>query len=213
MGHVTSRSVRRKPEERRQEILEAALRLADTVGLDRLTTRDIAADLQIAPGLVHHYFGTMEELVAAAFAHFATAQQNRLSGAVDPLPPLPALCAYVAWHLGAGRANARVWMSAWTTAPRRPELAAEVDRQMIAGLDYLRALLSRGDAAGVFTVPNPELSAYRILVVMDGLLVQIHMRPRTRYGDIDSLAWDTVEREVGLPGGVLRGRVQDSPGR
>ncbi|WP_033293027.1 TetR/AcrR family transcriptional regulator [Amycolatopsis jejuensis] len=200
---------RRKPEERRQEIVAAALRLADPVGLDRITSRDVAAELDVAPGLVHHYFATMDELIAAAFAEFTAAEHTRLRRTVDPLPPLPALCAYVAYHLAGDQTSARIWMGAWAAAPRRPKLAVEVDNRMIAGLQYLRELLERGHAAEAFTVPDPELSAYRILVLLDGLLVQAYMRPGKRYGDVDSLAWDTVEREVSLPAGTLRGRAAD----
>ncbi|WP_263455643.1 hypothetical protein [Streptomyces sp. LS1784] len=75
---------------------------------------------------------------------------------------------------------------------------------MIAGLDVLADLLRRGHDAGVFFVPDPAASALRILVLVDGVLVQVSMRSETTYGDVHALVRDTVEREVGLPHGSLR---------
>ncbi|MFI9630605.1 TetR/AcrR family transcriptional regulator [Streptomyces sp. NPDC052042] len=195
---------RRSPEERRREIIDAALTLADTLGLDRITSRDVANKLGVTSGLIHHYFPTVDDLVVAAFTQTASAQNDQDEDACRNLPPTDALRALLQRSLSMGSANARVWMSAWVAAPRRPELAREVDRQMIAGLETLTDLLRRGHDADVFRVPDPAASALRILVLVDGVLVQVSMRSETTYGDVHALVWDTVEREVGLPGGSLR---------
>ena len=208
---MVSRGSRRPPEERRQQIIDAAVELADTVGLDRLTSRDVAAELGIAPGLVHHYFGSMDGLVVAAFHQVVSAERDEVAQAIAALPPLPALCYYIARELDGAQLTARVWMSAWVAAPRRPELAIEIDRQMLEGLDMLTALLQRGVDSGVFRVADPRASAFRILVLIDGILVQVSMRAEKTYGDVDSLIWETVEREVGLPEGTLRSMPSESP--
>jgi hypothetical protein len=41
-------------------------------------------------------------------------------------------------------------------APRRPELAREVDSQMLAALGILTDLLDRGHAQGTFHAPDPR---------------------------------------------------------
>ena len=208
---VVSRGSRRPPEQRRQQIIDAAVVLADTVGLDRLTSRDVAGELGIAPGLVHHYFASMDDLVVAAFRQVVTAERDEIERTITALPPLPALCSYIARSLENSHLVARVWMSAWVAAPRRPELAIEIDRHMLEGLDQLTALLRRGVDAGVFRLTDPRVSAFRILVLIDGILVQVSMRAEKTYGDVDSLIWETVEREVGLPEGTLRTSPAVSP--
>ena len=61
-------SARRKPpEERRTEIVQAASVLALTEGLESLTLRRVADALGVVPGLVNHYFRSVEDLVAEAF--------------------------------------------------------------------------------------------------------------------------------------------------
>ncbi|MEU9290548.1 TetR/AcrR family transcriptional regulator [Streptomyces sp. NPDC048275] len=201
---MLKKGTRRSPEERRQEIIDAALSLADTVGLDRITSRDVANVLGVTSGLIHHYFPTVDDLVVAAFAQAAAAHTGLNRQALHELPPAEALTALVGRALAMGREAARVWMSAWVAAPRRPELAVEVDRRMLDGLDVLAEILRRGQADGAFQLADPVVSALRILVLVDGVLVQMSMRADTPYGDVHTLVWDTVEREVGMPDGSLR---------
>jgi len=68
---VRTRRNRQKPEKRRREILDAALQVAGDLGLDGITSRDVASVLGVAPGLVHRYFGAVDGVVAHAFAHCA----------------------------------------------------------------------------------------------------------------------------------------------
>ncbi|MEU9290537.1 TetR/AcrR family transcriptional regulator [Streptomyces sp. NPDC048275] len=192
-------------------MIDAALDQADAVGLDRLTSRDIGASVGVASGLVHHYFSSMDELIMEAFAQFATVEHDELRSLTRSLPALPALCALVARQLNAPTRHARIWMSAWVAAPRRPELAEEVDRQMVVGLDLLTDLLARGADEGVFELSDPRASAFRILVLLDGVLVQISMRAEKSYGDVTKIVWETVEREVGLTAGTLSGHGGPAP--
>jgi len=208
---VAAKGRRLSPQERRQQMIDAALDQADTVGLDRLTSRDVGAAVGVASGLVHHYFSSMDELIMEAFAQVANAEHDDMRSIVASLPTLPALCALVVRQLNIPTRHARIWMSAWVAAPRRPELAEEVDRQMVVGLDLLTGLLARGVDEGVFELTDPRASAFRILVLLDGVLVQISMRAQKSYGDVTKLVWESVEREVGLAAGTLSGHGGPAP--
>ncbi|MEU0412988.1 TetR/AcrR family transcriptional regulator [Streptomyces griseorubiginosus] len=200
---MAARSERRRPEERRQEMIDTALVLADTLSLDRLTSRDVAEAMGVTSGLVHHYFPTVDDLIVAAFRQFAEGQLAEERRLTEGLSPLEALRAFVAHELDITAAMARLWMGAWAAAARRPALAAVVDEQMLAGLKLVTSLLEDGTAAGVFHTENPQASAFRLLVLVDGVLVQKSMRAEATYGDVPSLVWRTAEREVGLPPGTL----------
>ena len=203
---MAARRERRRPEERRQEIIDTALTLADTLGLDRLTSRDVAQAMGVTSPLVHHYFPTVDELIVAVFQQHAENQLAAEHRVIEGLPPTEALRALVGHQLDTTGEAARLWMSAWVAAPRRPALAAVVDQQMLAGLKLLTMLLEDGMAAGVFHLQDSRASAFRLLVLIDGVLVQKSMRAEATYGDVPSLVWDTVEREVGLPPGSLNSR-------
>ncbi len=55
------------PAERRDAIVSAALAVALRKGLGATTVRDVAAEMGTSSGLIHHYFDSMDEVLAAAF--------------------------------------------------------------------------------------------------------------------------------------------------
>ncbi|MFJ6939796.1 TetR/AcrR family transcriptional regulator [Streptomyces sp. NPDC101132] len=75
---VPRKRVRKSPEARRAEIVEAATAVALAEGLECVTLRRIADELTVRPGLISHYFPSAEELVAEAFGTAATAELDRL---------------------------------------------------------------------------------------------------------------------------------------
>lgn len=56
---------RLKPEERREEILNAAVRVAERDGFINMTRDNIAIAAGVSMGLVNHHFGTMVQLKRA----------------------------------------------------------------------------------------------------------------------------------------------------
>lgn len=54
-------------DERREEILQAAMRVALSEGFTGMTVRRIAAEAKVAAGQVHHHFASAGELKAQAF--------------------------------------------------------------------------------------------------------------------------------------------------
>ena len=71
MGEAAGRPARtrtvKQPDERRQEILDAAMGLFTADGFDAVSMRDIARAAGITPGLVYHYFDSKQRLFAEAF--------------------------------------------------------------------------------------------------------------------------------------------------
>ena len=54
-------------DERREEILQAAMRVALTEGFAAMTVRRIATEAGVATGQVHHHFASAGELKSLAF--------------------------------------------------------------------------------------------------------------------------------------------------
>ena len=54
-------------DERREEILQAAMRVALSEGLAAMTVRSIATEAGVATGQVHHHFASGGELKSLAF--------------------------------------------------------------------------------------------------------------------------------------------------
>jgi AcrR family transcriptional regulator len=75
MATQTARTGRR--EEATTALLDAAERLLITTGHAGLTTRRVAAEAGVNHGLVHYYFGSMEELLLQALERFSARLTER----------------------------------------------------------------------------------------------------------------------------------------
>lgn len=75
-------------EDRREQILEAAIRAFAQKGFSRATNKDIAREAGITPGLIYHYFENKEALLNAIVEHYSPLNALRsLPSDVVELPP------------------------------------------------------------------------------------------------------------------------------
>ena len=63
------------PEQRKEDILRVAIRLAESNGYDKITRKEIADAAKITEGLVSFYWGTMKQLRRSLMRH-AIANKN-----------------------------------------------------------------------------------------------------------------------------------------
>src|SRR5690349_23523802 len=64
-------------EDRREQIIQAALRVFARKGFMRATNKDIAAEAGITPGLIYHYFKSKEALLEAVIGSYSPIQVIR----------------------------------------------------------------------------------------------------------------------------------------
>jgi AcrR family transcriptional regulator len=57
----------RQAEARRNQLLDIALALFAARGVGNVSVKDIAAEAEVAPGLLYHYFRSKDELLSAVF--------------------------------------------------------------------------------------------------------------------------------------------------
>jgi AcrR family transcriptional regulator len=204
---MTQPAVRRRkpPEERRSEILTTASALASEEGLESLTLRRVADELGVYPGLVSHYFQTVDELVVAAFRHAVTTESAECFAAVADEPtPLNGMRRLLPSLIGHDRDGVSLlWLDAWSAFRHRPGLAGEVNRQMAADKQRLADLIGEGVAAGEFHTADPQAAASRIYAVIDGLAVLAAVGPESDYAAVHELVFANAERELGVAAGAL----------
>ena len=82
-------TVRMAPGARREAIIDATLAVMVRKGLAATTVRDVAEEMDVSPGLVHHYFDSMDDLLATTFERAAEEglAQTRAAMAVVDAPP------------------------------------------------------------------------------------------------------------------------------
>jgi AcrR family transcriptional regulator len=76
---------REQAEWRRERLLDAALEVFVTNGIDRATVKDIAQAAGVTPGLLYHYFDGKETLLATLLEErsFLSKLRRQLAGATD----------------------------------------------------------------------------------------------------------------------------------
>jgi AcrR family transcriptional regulator len=198
---------RMTPAARRAAIVEATIAVMRRKGIAATTVRDVAHEMGTSPGLVHHYFASMDELVATAFELAAgegfEVTKAAIGSATDPVERMrEAFSTYTRteqdWAF-------QLWLDAWAEAARRPVLQATTKQLNVAWQQMIVEVIADGVAAGVFTCPDPDGAAWRIMSLLDGLALQTVAHTSTV--DRDSVvAWSLAhaEHELGLPPGALR---------
>ena len=190
---------RLSPDERRQAIIDATLGVARRKGLGATTVRDVATEMGTSSGLVHHYFDTMDEVLAAGFEQAAGADLARSRAAVAGVSGAVArLDAFLTTYAPAQSDwTMQLWLDAWSEAARRPTLRAVSVRLNRAWQELVRSIIAEGVAEGVFRSDDVDASAWRLLSVLDGLALQVVAHDALITRD-DVLGWAraAAEREL-----------------
>lgn len=76
--------ITKAPEERRQEIIDTALKVFYEKGYEKTSISDIAREMHVAQGLCYRYFSSKEELFDTALDQYAQRQVDRISRILDP---------------------------------------------------------------------------------------------------------------------------------
>ena len=197
---------RMSPLERREAIVDAALAVARRKGLAATTVRDVASEMGTSSGLIHHYFDSMDEVLAGAFERVAGEDLDQTAVILDEAgDPLEVVRAFLASYAPVGEDWAfQLWLDAWAEAARRPMLREASSRLNLAWAGLLERAIRAGVADRTFTCPDPTAAAWRILSITDGLALQV-VAHRTIVDRADMLAWASTaaERELGLDPGAL----------
>ncbi|GGO94841.1 transcriptional regulator [Wenjunlia tyrosinilytica] len=162
-------------EERREELLRAAVEQIRLRGLGALRIADVASALGVSNALVLYHFETKERLVAAAFDYAAQADLAHLEKLRTRKGSATArLWAAIKWYAPTGPAKGWVlWIEGWAASLREPtlrEVAQDLDARWKAAITEL---VAEGTAAREFTCPDPEAAAWRLTALLDGLGVQM----------------------------------------
>jgi AcrR family transcriptional regulator len=197
---------RMAPDDRRAAIVSATVDVARQKGLASTTVRDVAARMGTSSGLIHHYFGSMDDVLAAAFEHVAARDLELSAQAMaEAGSPIEALRIFFRTYTPADKDWAfQMWLDAWAEAGRRPAVQATSRRLNLEWQALLERTIREGVRAGVFSCPDPAGAAWRILSLLDGLALQV-VAHATTLSRAEVVAWSTAaaERELRVEAGTL----------
>lgn len=192
---------RKSPELRREEILDSTIRLVARKGFAAVTLRDVATDIGVAHGLLRHYFGDRDELIAAAFDR-AVIEEMAVAMDADreTMSPAAVIRCVAEWLTATPRDHYLVWIDAWSEAPRNSLLLNSLRRHHIDCEHRLARLVERGVAVHAFTIARPAAEISRSLTAYaDGLAVQQHAIGVIDAKQYDRAVFEYAEQILGLP--------------
>jgi AcrR family transcriptional regulator len=200
---------RMSPDERRAAIVDATLEVMIRKGIGATTVRDVAMRMGTSSGLVHHYFASMDDLLAAAFEQAAAGDLTLIATAMAH-PGLAGdavgrLRVFFATYTRAEQDWAfQLWLDAWAEATRRPAIGAASQRLNIAWQQLLATAIRAGVQQRTLRCPDPDAAAWRILSLLDGLVLQA-VAHRATIAPEQVISWSAgfAEAELGLPAGTL----------
>ena len=197
---------RMTPQDRREAIVDAALAVARRKGLAATTVRDVAAEMGSSSGLIHHYFDSMDEVLAAAFEKVARRELEETEAVLaEAGDPRAVVAGFLDSYAPVGEDwSFQLWLDAWAEAARRPALREASARLNLRWAGLVEQAIRDGVASGLFRCDDPTGAAWRILSIIDGLALQV-VAHKTIVDRTDMLAWaaTAAERELGLRPGEL----------
>lgn len=192
---------RKKPDERRAEILAEAASIALDEGLERITLRAVADRLGVRPGLITHYYPAAENLVIAAFTRAASFERDLFFPSEGgPVERLAHFLRRI--ESGASVPLGRMWLNARHLSRFSPALGAALRDQDALDRDRLTAIVRAGIAAGEFADVDAEGAATRILIAVDGVGSSVNDMTADQT-ILDSFVWEVAEWTLGLAAGSL----------
>lgn len=169
---------RQSPEKRAEQIFLAAVDLALESGLNAVTLRAVARRADVATSLVAHYHPSMDSLIASAFRYIVASEKEEVTGLLATLPSSGVQAAFLFSTLLEDTRHdvTLVWVEAWVLGRRNDGLAAIIEEQMDAWHGVILDVITRGLRDGVFRTDEPDLVAWQLLGMIDGLAAHALVR-------------------------------------
>ncbi len=195
-----ARAARLPQEERRQQLLDCALRVFADQGIGAARHAAVAAEAGVALSTAFHYFPTREDLVSAVLdevERFYVALAERVHTANRPAPEL--LLAHVAAFadsVDTHEHHARVWLN-WSSAIRGEiwPRYLKLEERVIA---IITGSIERGQREGTLSNAAPARDGARIMIGAGYMIAQMKLSGRPR-AEVDRFLASLVRS---LAGGI-----------
>jgi AcrR family transcriptional regulator len=172
-----------RAEDTRDRILDAAVELIASEGIDDVRIARVATRAGVSTALVHHYFDTREELLTEALLHsFQLAAEERF-GEPEEEPSeetaTDALARAIRTSLpepGEPERDWVLWVELWLRAVRDPELKPVAAVLYARYRSWLADVIQAGIDSGEFERVDAEAVADHAMALLDGFGLRALLR-------------------------------------
>lgn len=169
-------------EQRRDQILRAALAVIVERGYAETRIADVAERAGTSPALVIYYFKTRDQLLTEALRHSGDAWYEAgvqrlaaIPGAARQLTELIAMTCLPGSE-ASERAESLLWLDLWALAARSAGVAAVRRKFDERWRTTIREIVLAGQEAGEFAPVDAAEFAVTLSALLDGIAVQIALR-------------------------------------
>ena len=156
-------------DERREVILQAAMRVALEEGFTAMTVRRIATEAQVSTGQVHHHFTSAGELESLAFVQLIRTLLDA-EQVSDNASFRERLHAMLGSEDGGFEPYIKLWREAQVLADKDPEIKSAYLLTMRMWHEETAAIITQGQSAGEFSaIPDAAEVAWRLIALVCGL--------------------------------------------
>lgn len=167
-------------EEKRRQILRAALKVFARQGVSDFRMIEIACQAEVGKGTLYEYFPSKEKLVAGSFSlfveDFARFVEKRMTSEDNPAEKIKKLIGATCSFYAEKKRNINLMFDLWGVAianRRGKQALLEVEDVYTDTTKWLAGIIDDGIRQGMFKKVDAELAAAMILATLDGLVFQV----------------------------------------
>ncbi len=187
-----------KREERRQQILEAALAVFLEKGFNATKVSDVAARAGVSQGTIYWYFESKESLFKAAVQPFLRVDvedeetQAILTAEMSATDKLHQLAMAMESFAETAQGLYALLMEFWFSSSHRQEVS-QMWRSLLIGYgEVVTQVIRQGIAAGEFRPVDAEALVWALLAVSDGLAIYKAFMPELDLGRVGQVFIETL---------------------
>jgi AcrR family transcriptional regulator len=168
-------------EERRQQILEAALAVFAQKGFHAANVSDVAAQAGVSQGTIYWYFKSKDELLTAAlFSLFEDFEQEAvapLAQCATAVEKLRALGRSMVDFVASAQGILTLFLEYWASSAQRTEAGQSWVNLLVTYKGAIVAVIEQGIEDGEFKSVDAESMAWALMAAYDGLAVYTMLMP------------------------------------
>lgn len=167
---------------RRQQLIDAFVRIVGSEGWEGLTIRRVSEEAGVSTGIVAHYFGDKQSLVAQAIERAYQSFLDDVFQAVHAQQTargkLLALLRGMVPPAGKPTPGWNFWIAVWGRAPFDPSIRQVLQQVYANYMDLLVDIVQLGMQSGEFRpTVDARTAALRYIALLDGLAIHSKLDP------------------------------------
>jgi AcrR family transcriptional regulator len=209
-GDMTEAPTKREQarQERRRQILEAALAVFSDKGFNVSNVSDVAAEAGVSQGTIYWYFESKEELLIESllsfFDEFGQGAMQVLAGCSTASEKLRALGLAMVDVASSAEGLFTLFLEFWASSPRRQDVGQIWTNVLVEYKNLVAGIIEEGIENGEFGPVDAGQLVWAILAAYDGLAAYDMLMPDLELATVSEALMETLLKglEVRREGGV-----------